>query len=158
MNFYTFGRSLLVVLLLFSCEPTVEISNLCRPPLKGRIVSTAVPCGGVAIQILSENVPTGLADAEWIDGGAINAPLYEHVFKIYPCDVDNDLSNILAYDESRGVFEKTDPFHFYIYADTTMRDPLSGCDICDSPVSLPIQRQRIVIDFGCKDQIMIEEN
>lgn len=152
----------IVVVALFSaCESDLNKSSSCAEAFRGRIVSTTNPCAGVAIQILSGHVPLGIADAEWNDtfqpSGQISPYVFTNVFKVYPCDIENDLNDLLAFNESSGEFINKSDFYFYVTSNSLLSDNNDGCTICKRLVSLPKKRNKIALSNGCNDLIVIED-
>lgn len=145
--------------LLSSCETELSNSSSCAVAFRGKIVSTTNPCAGVAIQILSEQIPTGIADAEWSDtfkpSDQISPYVFTNVFKAYPCDIVNDLNDLLKYDEVTGKFLNKGEFLFYINSDSSLENSNDGCSICKPLVPLPKKRNRIILTYGCNDLIVI---
>ncbi|MEQ1587917.1 MAG: hypothetical protein ABL895_18685 [Cyclobacteriaceae bacterium] len=140
-------------LLLSSCETSFQESSSCAAPFKGRIVSTSVPCAGIAIQVLTEGVSSNHVDLEWTDSLG-NGTVYTNVFKVYECDVENDIGGYFTYNPDLQTFG-TREFYFRFKNDSLLTNEHSGCSICKVNVSLPTKRNKIYLDVGCRDLIEI---
>lgn len=160
---YLASLSLLVMSVLFTnCDVPFITAGSCPPPLKGRIVSTTNPCAGVAIQIVSENLSNDdlalISDPEWngiiAPSGQIVPYVFQNVFKIYPCDLEHNVTDLLAYDEVAGEFLNKGDFYFYITSESTISNN-NGCSICKPLVSLPKKRNEITLNIECRDVITI---